>query len=116
MSPVTLYGIANCDTVKKARTWLEAQGVAYRFHDFRADGLDAALVRVWIDTLGWETVINKRSTTWKQLSPEVRDGMDSAAAVSAALEAPTLIKRPVLTRDDATHIGFSADRYAEIFS
>lgn len=116
MSNTVLYGIPNCDTVKKARKWLDANGVPYRFHDFRADGLEAGHVEQWIGAVGWDVVINKRSTSWKQLDADARDRMDASSAVSAAIASPTLIKRPVLEHGGGVHLGFSANGYADIFS
>ncbi len=114
--PLTLFGIPNCDTVRKARRWLDDHGVEYRFHDFRADGLDASQVEAWIEELGWERVINKRSTSWKALPAEDREGMDGVAACRAALETPTLIKRPVLEGPGYLEVGFSAERYSELLA
>ena len=79
MTP-TLYGIPNCDTVRKARRWLDEAGVAYSFHDFRSDGLDRETVAGWIDAKGWETVVNRRSTSWKSLDPKLRETMDAQGA------------------------------------
>ena len=112
---ITLYGIPNCDTVKKARRWLDAQGIEYRFHDFRADGLDPAAVDSWLAELGWETLVNRRSTSWKALDPAVRDSMDASSARSAILDAPTLIKRPLLDTGSDLHVGFSEKQYSEVF-
>ncbi|MCB1438997.1 MAG: ArsC family reductase [Nitratireductor sp.] len=111
----TLYGIPNCDTVKKARKWLEANGVDYTFHDFRGDGIDGEKISAWIGALGWETVINRRSTSWKELSPEERENMDAAGAVPAALARPTLIKRPVIEHDGGIWVGFAPADYEAIF-
>ena len=113
---ITLYGIKNCDTVKKARGWLDQHGIDYRFHDFREDGLDAAAVEKWLEELGWEQLVNKRSTTWKQLSPEARESMDASSAKAAILEAPTLIKRPLLDTGHDRFTGFKADQYQTIFN
>jgi Spx/MgsR family transcriptional regulator len=93
---ITLYGIKNCDTVKKARKWLDASGIEHQFHDFREDGLDADAVSSWLDELGWEQMVNKRSASWKQLDQKTRDTMDSPLAQKAIIEHPTLIKRPLL--------------------
>lgn len=93
---ITLYGIKNCDSVKKARKWLEHNHVDYKFHDFRSDGLCAQQVSTWIDILGWETVVNKRSTTWKALADSDKNTMTAQTAIAAILESPTLIKRPLL--------------------
>ena len=108
---LTLYGIDNCDTVRKARRWLEQQGQSYRFHDLRADGLDAETLRSWLAQVGWERVVNRRSTSWKALDPKARDGMDNPRAATAILSAPTLVKRPVLVGDALLEFGFSESRY-----
>ncbi len=113
---ITLYGIKNCDTVKKARKWLDQHRIDYRFHDFREDGLDAAAVEQWLAELGWEQLVNKRSTTWKQLSPEARENMDTASAKGAILEHPTLIKRPLLDTGHERFTGFKVDQYTSIFN
>lgn len=112
----TLYGIKNCDTVKKARRWLEDQGIEYSFHDFRADGLDAAEVERWLAELGSATLVNKRSTTWKQLDDKQKAKAESGDAVALLVAHPTLIKRPLLDTGKSLHCGFSAANYAEIFS
>lgn len=112
---VTLFGIKNCDTVKKARRWLDEHGVDYRFHDFRADGIEEAAVSAWLDELGWETLINKRSTTWKELDAAERDAMDDSRALQAILAQPTLIKRPLLDTGHERHTGFKPAQYQQIF-
>lgn len=112
---ITLYGINNCDTVKKARRWLERQHIEYRFHDVRADGLSAKQVKGWLTELGWEVVVNRRSTSWKQLPPVAREQMDANTALAAILEQPTLIKRPLLDTGSERHIGFSEPAWREIF-
>ena len=112
----TLYGIANCDTVRKARRWLDERQVPYRFHDFRADGLDAASVRAWLDRLGWEALINRRSSSWKALPAERRERMQDELAADCIIAAPTLIKRPLLVHGDLLEAGFSTARYAQIFA
>ena len=108
---ITLYGIPNCDTVKKARKWLEANGIDYRFHDFRKDGLDAKQLNQWINTLGWETVLNRKGTTWRQLPEEVRNSINAKSAAQLMLEQPTLIKRPVLEQGGTVCCGFSETEY-----
>lgn len=113
---ITLYGIKNCDTVKKARRWLEQHGVDYHFHDVREDGLEAESVEAWLDELGWEQLLNKRSTTWKQLDTALRDTMDDQSARGAILDYPTLIKRPLLDTGHERFTGFSADKYQSIFN
>ena len=91
----TIYGIPNCDSVKKARRWLDGKGIDYRFHDVRSDGLDASQLRSWLEELGWETLINRRSSSWKALDLTLREGMDNARAERCILDTPTLIKRPL---------------------
>jgi arsenate reductase len=113
---ITVYGIKNCDTVKKARKWLEEQGVDFRFHDFRQDGLEPASVESWLKELGWENLVNRRSTSWKALDENARNNMDATSALAAILEQPTLIKRPLLDTGKQRFTGFSAANYEKIFS
>jgi len=115
MGSITLYGIKNCDTVRKARQWLEAQGVEYDFHDFRADGLAEQELRAWVKAVCWETLLNRRGTTWRQLLDADKDGVDEAKAIQLMLAQPTLIKRPVLVCGKHTHVGFKADEYEALF-
>lgn len=112
----TLYGIKNCDTVKKARTWLDTHKVDYQFHDFRSDGLSEAKVKTWLKTLGLETLVNKRSTTWKELDDATKAAFSETTAVPVIVANPTLIKRPVLETDSTTRVGFSAADYQTLFS
>ena len=113
---ITLYGIKYCDTVKKARKWLESEDIQYQFHDFREDGLERGSVEQWIKELGWETLVNKRSTSWKALDEKTRTAMNDANAVAAILEQPTLIKRPLLDTGKERFSGFSAANYAKLFN
>jgi arsenate reductase len=108
----TLYGINNCATVKKARTWLEAQGIPYRFHDFRKEGLDSALLEKWEATLGWDELLNRRGTSWRKLAESQREGMDRDKAIVLMLAQPSLIKRPVLETPEKTLLGFNPEEYA----
>ncbi len=112
---ITLYGIKNCDTVRKARKWLDDHEVDYRFHDLREDGLERSLAAHWLEALPWDTVVNKRSTSWKALEPARREGMDASSALDAVLEHPTLVKRPLLDTGHELHCGFSAAQYQKIF-
>ena len=114
---VTLYGIPNCDTVKKARTWLDTNGVAYTFHDFKKAGLDASLVTTWLKDIPWDTLVNRKGTTWRGLSDERKAGItDNASATSLMVELPSIVKRPVLhASGQPTHVGFTADLYQQIF-
>ena len=113
---ITLYGINNCDTVKKARRWLEEHGVQYQFHDFRADGLQSEAVRGWLEELGWQNLVNKRSTSWKALDEASRENMDETSALEAIMAQPTLIKRPLLDTGHERFTGFSAANYEKIFN
>lgn len=115
MATTTLYGIKNCDTVKKARKWLDQAKVDYTFHDFREDGLDKKQARQWLDALGWETLVNKRSTTWKQLDSAQREAMDKSSALQAILKHPTLIKRPLLDLQGNYYVGFKESEYQQLF-
>ncbi len=112
----TLYGIKNCDTVKKARTWLEQNKVDYHFHDFRADGLTAAQVKTWIAEIGLETLVNKRSTTWKELDETTKTNFNEANAATVISANPTLIKRPLLDTGTQKHVGFKDSEYTHIFN
>jgi Spx/MgsR family transcriptional regulator len=112
---VTLYGIKNCDSVKKARSWLDMHGIEYSFHDFREQGITAPLLQAWLNELGWETLLNRRSTSWKQLDEATREAMDERLALEVTLEHPTLIKRPLLDTGASRHVGFKESEYAELF-
>jgi arsenate reductase len=113
---VTLYGIPNCDTVKKARVWLDTRGVAYRFHDFKKQGLDRSLAQGWLEVLGPETLINRKGTTWRNLDEDTQARAASApGALDLMLAQPSVIKRPVLDRDGALSVGFAPDTYAKFF-
>jgi arsenate reductase len=111
----TLHGIRNCDTVKKARAWLDARGVAYRFHDVRTDGLDRAMLEGWVRQVGWETLLNRAGTTFRKLPEAEREGIDEARAVALMLAQPSMVKRPVLDLGGTIHVGFAPERYAALF-
>jgi len=110
----TLYGIKNCDTVKKARKWLDENTIAYQFHDFRSDGLDIELLTRLEARLGWENMLNRRSTNWRQLDDQQKDDLSLAKAITLMLETPTLIKRPVLDTGEQMLIGFNLDDYQKL--
>jgi len=110
----TLYGIPNCDTIKKARKWLNDNGIEYRFHDYKKQGLDKALLRTWIDEIGWEALLNRRGTTWRKLPQAVRDGIDEESAIRVMLDNPSIIRRPVLESEDHRQVGFSEQAYREL--
>lgn len=109
---ITMFGIKNCDTIKKARKWLESEGIDYLFHDYKKDGLSPELLNTWVDDLGWEALINKRGTTWRKLPEDVKESIDQASAIQIMLENTSIIKRPLLV-DDANNklLGFKADDY-----
>jgi arsenate reductase len=112
---ITLFGIKNCDTVKKARLWLDAKPIDYRFHDFRADGINAEQITRWLQTIGIETLINKRSTTWKTLSDNEKASLNESNVIPLLIDKPILIKRPLLELNTDTYVGFKADTYEVIF-
>ena len=112
---ITLYGIKNCDTVKKARTWLDKNLVVYQFHDFRSDGISETQVKNWINDLGLEVLVNKRSTTWKELDEQTKNNFESNAVQVIAAN-PTLIKRPLLDTGTQKQVGFKDTEYTTIFN
>jgi arsenate reductase len=103
---VTLYGIPNCDTVKKARTWLDAKGVAYAFHDYRKAGADAAKLAQWVEVAGWEKVLNRAGTTFKKLPDADKADLDAAKAVAVMTANPSCIKRPIVEHPGGLLVGF----------
>lgn len=111
-----LFGIKNCDTVKKARQWLDKRAITYQFHDVRIDGLGDDQINHWLGKIAWQTLVNKRSTTWNQLSDETREHLDEDNVTQILLANPTLIKRPVLEYDGAIFVGFKPDQYENIFA
>ncbi|WP_218309465.1 ArsC family reductase [Alteromonas antoniana] len=112
----TMYGIPNCDTIKKAKKWLEANDIAFQFHDYRKDGVDADWLEQAAEALGWENLLNKRGTTYRQLSEEQKAGMDQTKALALLREYPAMIKRPVLEHNSSLHLGFKPGQYEDIFS
>jgi arsenate reductase (glutaredoxin) len=103
---LTLYGIPNCDTVRKARAFLDARGTAYRFHDFKRDGLSRGLLEDWCDSFGWERVLNRAGASFRQLDPARREGLDRERAIALMLAQPSMVRRPVLERETLRLIGF----------
>ena len=113
---ITLYGIPNCDTVKKARTWLADNGHDFTFHDFKKQGLTRELVEGWLKDLDWETLVNRKGMTWRNLPDERKASItDNDSAIALMLENPSVIKRPVLVGQGPVSAGFSADHYATKF-
>lgn len=115
MTP-TLYGIPNCDTMKKARVWLDQHGVAYSFHDYRKAGIDRASLERWEAEHGWQTVLNRAGTTFRKLPEAERADLDGTRAIGLMLAQPSMIKRPVLDLGDRRIIGFKPDIYAAVFA
>ena len=112
---ITLYGIKNCDTMKKARAWLDNAGIAYHFHDYKKDGLSPELLDQWLTEPGWEALINKRGTTWRQLGDDLKANMNAINARQVMLDNPSIIKRPLLDLGDRKVLGFSAEQYQSLF-
>ena len=110
----TLYGIRNCDTVKKARAWLDSHGVDYRFHDYKIAGVDAERLQAWVDRLGWEALLNRSGTTFRKLSDVDRQDLDQDRAIALMIAYPSLIKRPVLESPETLLAGFDPTAYAEL--
>jgi Spx/MgsR family transcriptional regulator len=111
----TLYGIPNCDTMKKARRWLEEHGVDYHFHDYKKQGIDETQLRQWVAELGWEALLNRRGMMWRKLDADTRANIDETSALRLMLETPSIIKRPVLDLDDRRVVGFDPAEYGKIF-
>ena len=107
-----MYGIKNCDTIKKARRWLEENNIDYHFHDVRTDGLEQATIESWLQSVSWEKLLNKRATTWRQLDDPRKEQLDQSIAVELLLAHPTLIKRPVLVDNSTCIVGFKDAEYA----
>jgi arsenate reductase len=108
----TMYGIKNCDTVKKARAWLDVKGVEYRFHDYKVSGIERGRLEGWCKALGWETLLNKAGTTFRKLSDADKQGIDERKAIALMLAQPSMIKRPVLDLGEHLLVGFKDEAYA----
>jgi arsenate reductase len=111
----TLHGIPNCDTVRKARAWLDARGVAYAFHDYKKSGIAPDTLAAWAARAGWEKLLNRAGTTFRRLPPEATASLDEPRALALMAAHPSLIRRPVLTHGDTLEIGFDPARFAAIF-
>ena len=111
---IHVYGIPNCDTVKKARQWLDAQGLDYTFHDYKKEGADPEKLAVWIDAEGVDTVLNRRGTTWRKLSDAQKADLDAAKAVALVQANPSMIKRPVVEHPGGLLVGFSESEWAAV--
>jgi arsenate reductase (glutaredoxin) len=111
--PLVMYGIRNCDTIKKARAWLEARGVAYQFHDYKTAGVERERLERWCRELGWESLLNRAGTTFRQLADDHKQGLNERAAVLLMLAQPSIIRRPVLETGNVLVVGFRPERYEE---
>ena len=114
MTPI-LYGIPNCDTVKKARTWLDGSGVSYTFHDYKKAGITGAKLSQWCDAAGWETVLNRAGTTFKKLPEVTKVNLDQAKAIGLMVEQPSMIKRPIVEYDGGLLVGFKETQWQAVF-
>ncbi|HMN87009.1 MAG TPA: ArsC family reductase [Bauldia sp.] len=114
--PVTIYGIRNCDTMKKARAWLDAHGVAYAFHDYKAAGIDRARLEAWARAVGWETLLNRAGTTFRKLPEADREGIGARKAIALMLAQPSMIKRPVLDIGGRLLVDFRPADYEAAFA
>ena len=112
---ITLYGIPNCDTVKKARTWLDQHDVAFAFHDYKKAGIDRPRLERWVAEHGWQTVLNRAGTTFRALPDADKADLDAGKAIDLMLAQPSMIKRPVLDLGDRTLVGFKPDLYEAAF-
>lgn len=113
---VTIYGIKNCDTMKKARSWLDAHNIDYRFHDYKAEGIGRAHLEAWCGKAGWETVLNRAGTTFKKLDEASKANLTQDKAIALMLEQPSMIKRPVLEGPASLTVGFKPEIYESLFS
>ena len=111
-----IYGISNCDTVKKAKNWLDSHNLDYQFHDFRKDGINKDIINGWLNTVAWDKILNKRSTSWRNLDASTQQAINSTNVVDLLVQNPTLIKRPVLNVNDIITVGFNSDTYQGIFN
>jgi len=112
---VTIYGIKNCDTMKKARAWLDEHGVAYSFHDYKSAGIERELLEGWVKEAGWETVLNRAGTTFRALPDDKKEGLNEKKAVALMLAQPSMIKRPVLIAGKKMLVGFKPEQYQALF-
>jgi Spx/MgsR family transcriptional regulator len=111
---ITIYGIKNCDTMKKAFAWLDGHGVDYAFHDYKKSGVERAQLERWCKAAGWEKVLNRGGMTFRKLPDAAKEGLDQKKAIALMLEQPSMIKRPVLETGRTVEIGFAPERYASL--
>lgn len=113
---ITMYGIKNCDTIKKARAWLEGRSVDYAFHDYKSAGIDEPRLRRWAGEVGWERLLNRGGTTFRKLPDAQKEGIDEGRAIALMIEQPSMIRRPVVEAGGQLLVGFDPDRYAAAFT
>lgn len=111
---ITLYGIPNCDTIKKARKWLQDNDIEYRFHNYKTDGVPEKKLKAWVKQVGWETLLNRRGTTWRKLDDSMKEPITGKSAIQLMLDNPSIIKRPVLEMGSEITVGFSDSDYRKI--
>ncbi|MCW9014551.1 MAG: ArsC family reductase [Gammaproteobacteria bacterium] len=112
---IKLYGIPNCDTIKKARKWLTDNNIKYEFYDYKKQGVPEKALKKWIKQLGWEILLNKRGTTWRKLDDTTKNSIDQTSAIQLMLDYPSIIKRPVLDLGNKYEAGFTAEKYQQLF-
>jgi len=113
-NPIHLYGIVNCDTMKKARAWLDSRHLAYVFHDYKKDGIARDKLDAWCKVVGWEVLLNRAGTTFRKLPDAAKENLDAARAIALMLEQPSMIKRPVLECGKTLMVGFNPEKYAAL--
>ncbi len=111
---IIIYGIANCDTMKKARKWLDKNNLEYEFHDYKKRGVPEKNLKQWVDKVGWEVVLNKRGTTWRKLDDVIKNSIDESSAIQVMMDNASAIKRPVLENEGMLFIGFKEDQYQSL--
>ena len=111
---ITLYGIPNCDTIKKARKWLKDNDIEYEFYDYKKQGVPKKELSAWVKQLGWEILLNKRGTTWRKLDDDIKNSVNEKSAIKIMLENPSIIKRPVLVNKKTVLVGFSVEEYEQL--
>ena len=110
---LTMFGIPNCDTIRKARKWLDAHEISYQFHDLRKQGLDKEMLDTWVSTLGWEQLLNKRGMMWRKLDDDAKSNINETSAKQIMLEEPAIIKRPLMVSDNSIWNGFNEDDWKQ---
>ncbi|MCZ2721695.1 ArsC family reductase [Marinomonas sp. 15G1-11] len=113
---VQIYGIKNCDTMKKTFKWLNESNIQYQFNDYKKNALTPELINEWVEKLGWESLVNKRGTTWRKLDEAQKNAMSDTLAKTVLLESPSMIKRPLMVKENDIILGFTAENYHKIFS